>query len=152
MTLDGRQVLEHRAAGLALRVAEPEGERNHFQFVFEPITKGAGRIIAHAHKGAHLLIQKGAGPKPEAELSERRYPGQADRALNMWTWCNNRGISIRRLALQFCLAAPLNGNGMLLAGPASPKELDEVLTDATADIDQDLWQEFEKEFDVGLKG
>jgi len=103
-------------------------------------------IILASVQGMGLL----AGPKPEAELSERRYPGQAERALAMWKWCNARGISIRRLALQFCLAAPLNGNGMLLAGPASPRELNEVLTDATADVDLDLWGDFETEFGVGI--
>ena len=70
--------------------------------------------------------------------------------LQMWEWCNARGISIRRFALQFCLSAPLNGNGMLLVGPASPRELDEVLSDATADVDLDLWGDFEREFGVGL--
>lgn len=91
-----------------------------------------------------------AGPKPDPELTDRRYPGRADLACAMWTWCNDRGISIRRLALQFCLAAPLDGNGMLLVGPASPRELAEVLTDATADIDRDLWQAFERAFGIGI--
>ena len=109
------------------------------------LERDVGLILASV-QGMGVL----AGPKPDFELTNRRYPGQADRALAMWTWCNERGISIRRLALQFCLAAPLNGNGMLLVGPASPRELDEVLTDATADVDRDLWQAFEREFGVGI--
>ena len=104
-----------------------------------------GLILASV-QGMGLL----AGPKPDPEFSERRYPGQADRAIAMWEWCNTRNISIRRMALQYCLAAPLDGNGMLLVGPATPSELDEVLTDATADVDRDLWDAFEQEFGVGI--
>jgi len=104
-----------------------------------------GLILASV-QGMGLL----AGPKPDPELTERRYPNQTDRAIAMWEWCNTRGISIRRLALQFCLAAPLKGNGLLLTGPATPQELDEVLSDATAEIDHELWQGFEQEFGVGI--
>ena len=104
-------------------------------------------IILASVQGMGVL----AGPRPDVELCDRRYPGQGDRAVAMWEWCNARGISIRRFALQFCLSAPLNGNGMLLVGPASPRELDEVLSDATADVDLDLWGEFERAFGVGLE-
>ena len=109
------------------------------------LERDVGLILASV-QGMGIL----AGPKPDPELTDRRYPGQADRANAMWAWCQERGISIRRLALQFCLVAPLNGNGMLLVGPASPRELDEVLTDATADVDRDLWRAFEREFGVGI--
>ncbi len=109
------------------------------------LERDVGLILASV-QGMGVL----AGPMPDPELTDRRYSGQADRALGMWTWCNRRGISIRRLGLQFCLAAPLQGNGMLLVGPASPRELDEVLADATADVDVDLWREFEREFGVGI--
>lgn len=109
------------------------------------LERDVGLILASV-QGMGIL----AGPKPDPELTDRRYPGQADRANAMWAWCQERGISIRRLALQFCLAAPLNGNGMLLVGPASPRELDEVLTDATADVDRDIWRAFEREFGVGM--
>ena len=104
-----------------------------------------GLILASV-QGMGLL----AGPKPDPKLSDRRYPGQGNRAIAMWEWCKDRGISIRRMALQFCLSAPLQGNGLLLTGPATPQELDEVLTDATAEVDQELWHDFEDEFDVGI--
>ena len=109
------------------------------------LERDVGLILASVQGMGTLAV-----PKPDPELTNRRYPGRADRALAMWTWCNDRGISIRRLALQFCLTAPFNGNGMLLVGPASPRELDEVLADATAALDRDLWQAFERAFGIGI--
>lgn len=105
--------------------------------------KDVGVILASI-QGMGLL----AGDRPDLELGERRYPGKAQLAIDMWDWCQARGIHLRQMALQFCLAAPING--MVMAGPANKQQVEEVIAAATADVDLDLWWEFEASFGVGL--
>ena len=87
-----------------------------------------------------------AGPKPSPDLVESRYPGKSDMALRMWDWCQKRGINIRHMAVQFCLAAPING--IVLAGPANRQQVEEVYHAATEDLDPELWRDFKAEFGI----
>jgi len=105
--------------------------------------KDVGVILASI-QGMGLL----AGARPDLELGERRYPGKAQVAIDMWDWCHVRGIHLRQMALQFCLAAPING--MVMAGPANKQQVEEVVAAATADVDMDLWRDFKAEFGVGI--
>ena len=91
-----------------------------------------------------------AGPEPDAEIEERRYPGGNRPAHAIWRWCQDRGVDIRKLALEFCLKAPLNGNGMVLAGPATRQEVQEVYEAATNPVSNEVWRDFEVEFGVGV--
>ena len=51
-----------------------------------------------------------------------------------------------------CLAAPLEGNGMVLAGPANRQGLEEVYSAATTQVPAEVWRAFKAEFEVGLVG
>lgn len=105
--------------------------------------KDVGVILASI-QGMGLL----AGARPDLELGERRYPGKGQVAMAMWDWCQARGVHLRQMALQFCLAAPING--MVMAGPANKQQVEEVIAAATADVDMDLWWDFEVAFGVGI--
>ena len=71
-------------------------------------------------------------------------------AHRMWQWCEDRGLNIRDLAMQFVLNAPVEGNGIVLAGPANPKEFDEVYASATTKVPETVWQDFEAAFGVRI--
>ena len=55
------------------------------------------------------------GEEPNREVEQRRHPGSMPRAHMMWQWCQERGVNIRHLAMQFCLAAPVDG--IVMVGP-----------------------------------
>ena len=85
-----------------------------------------------------LGMGKLAGPEPKND----------PRAHAMWEWCRNRGTTIRHLALQFCMAVPLNG--IVLAGPANRKQVEEAYEAATTEVPPETWRDFKAEFGVGL--
>ena len=66
----------------------------------------------------------------------------------MWTWCRDRGVNIRHLAMQFCLAAPIDG--IIMPGPANVQQVQEAYEAATADVPPEVWRDFEAEFGVGI--
>jgi len=88
-----------------------------------------------------------AGPRPDPE-SRRGGDGGARRALAMWEWCQERGFEIRHLAMQYCLAAPVEG--IVLPGPANRHQVEEAHEAATAPIAPDTWRAFEAAFGVGI--
>ena len=71
-------------------------------------------------------------------------------AHEMWQWCKEQGVNIRDLAMQFVLNAPVEGNGIVLSGPANKREFDEVYTSATTTVPENVWQDFEAEFGVRI--
>ncbi len=75
-------------------------------------------------------------------------PAVFPRAHAMWQWCEDRGLNIRDLAMQFAMLAPLEGKGIVLTGSANLDELEEVLTAATTPVPEEVWQDFEAEFGV----
>lgn len=88
-----------------------------------------------------------AGPRPDPE-SPRGGQGGAARALAMWEWCRERGVELRHLAMQYCLAAPVEG--IVLPGPSSRQQVEEAHEAATAPIAAETWRAFEAEFGVGV--
>ena len=100
-----------------------------------------GIILASA-RGMGAL----AGPEPDDEQEERRYPGKKPMAHGIWTWCNEHDVNIRQLALHFCLAADIDG--MVMAGPATQQQVEEVIEAAKTPVPEDVWQAFETEFGV----
>ncbi|MDE0684655.1 MAG: aldo/keto reductase, partial [Candidatus Poribacteria bacterium] len=56
------------------------------------------------------------GTEPNVEEERRRNPDAEPKAYAMWKWCQERGVNIRHLAMQFCLAAPIDG--VVMFGPA----------------------------------
>ena len=89
-----------------------------------------------------------AGPEPEDEQEERRYPGKPPVAHKIWSWCQENDVNIRQLALHFCLAADIDG--MVMAGPATQQQVEEVIEAAQTPPTEDVWQAFEAEF--GIRG
>ena len=73
-------------------------------------------------------------------------PDAKPQAHAMWRWCQARGVNIRHLAVQFCLAAHVDG--IVMFGPANTRQVEEGYEAATAHIPPDIWRDFEAEFGV----
>jgi aryl-alcohol dehydrogenase-like predicted oxidoreductase len=97
--------------------------------------KGVGIILASA-----LGMGRLAGPEPDPQAEPRAHA--------IWAWCQQRGVDIRRLALQFVLAAPIDGIAM--SGPCNRQQVEEVCEAATAQVPAEVWRDFKAEFGVGL--
>ena len=66
----------------------------------------------------------------------------------MLSWCGQRSLDIRYLAIQYCLAAPVES--IVLPGQASLEEVEGTHEAATAEISADAWREFGEDFDVDV--
>jgi len=86
------------------------------------------------------------GLRPSVEVGEARQEGGGVLALAMWEWCRDRDVNIRHLAMQFGLAAPVDG--IVMTGPANRQQLEEAFEAATVSIDPQIWKDFEAEFGV----
>ena len=65
----------------------------------------------------------------------------------MWLWCREHGLSLRRLALHFALAAPIAGH--VLIGPGTPDHVEEVCREALTPVPPEVWQAFQARFGGG---
>ena len=90
------------------------------------------------------------GVEPDLETERRRNPNarfdMGAKAHAMWKWCQERDVNIRHLAMQFCLAAPIDG--VVMFGPADKAQVEDGYEAATADIPLDIWEAFEAEFGI----
>ena len=86
------------------------------------------------------------GAEPNVEDERRRNPDAEPKAYMMWKWCQERGVNIRHLAMQFCLAALIDG--VVMFGPADKAQVEDGYKAATAGIPEDIWQAFEAEFGI----
>ena len=86
------------------------------------------------------------GAEPNVAEERRRNPGAEPKARAMWRWCQERGVNIRHLAMQFCLAAPIDG--VVMFGPADTAQIEDGYEAATAEIPPEIWDAFEAEFGV----
>jgi aryl-alcohol dehydrogenase-like predicted oxidoreductase len=86
------------------------------------------------------------GAVPEISEEKRKIPIKEPRVARMLEWCAERDINIRHLAIQFCLAAPVES--IVLPGPASLHEVEDAVESATTNISDAIWEEFETEFGV----
>ena len=86
------------------------------------------------------------GEEPDTQTEQRRHPGAQPRAHQMWEWCQERGVNIRHLAMQFCLAAPIDG--IVMVGPANKMQVEEAYEAATAAVPSEIWRDFEIAFGV----
>ncbi|MDP6778148.1 MAG: aldo/keto reductase [Candidatus Latescibacteria bacterium] len=102
-----------------------------------------GLILASA-LGSGIL----AGPEPDPDVEGDRIPGQEPRARAMWAWCRDRDVNIRHLAMQFCLAAPVDG--IVMPGPANVQQVQEAYEAAVVDVPPEVWRDFEAAFGVGI--
>ncbi len=102
---------------------------------------GVGVILA-----SPLGMGSLTGVEPDVETEQRRHPDAKPRAHMMWQWCQERGVNIRHLALQFCLAAPIDG--IVMVGPANKVQVEEAYEAATANVPAEIWRDFDAEFGV----
>jgi len=105
--------------------------------------RDVGVLLASPH-GMGLLT----GEEPDSGEEQRKVPGEKPRAHAMWQWCRDRDVNIRHLAIQFCMAAPVDG--IVLPGPATQRQLEEAYEAGTADIPEAIWADFKVEFGVGI--
>ena len=101
--------------------------------------KGVGIIIASVF-GMTLL----GGREPD--LKKPRPQGYLAHA--MWQWCRDKGVNIQHLAMQFCMAAPVES--MVMPGPYNKEKVDEAYAAATTTVPPEVWADFKAEFGVGL--
>ena len=85
------------------------------------------------------------GDEPDPADEARKIEGPP-RAAAMWRWCLNRGVNIRHLALQYCLAAPVDG--IALPGQASSEQVEDSCQGVAAEIPDDIWRAFKGEFGI----
>ncbi len=86
------------------------------------------------------------GAEPNVEDERRRNPNAEPKAYAMWKWCQERNVNIRHLAMQFCLAAPIDG--VVMFGPADKAQVEDGYEAATVDISDEIWETFEAEFGI----
>ena len=91
----------------------------------------------------------GAEPNPDEERRKIRDLAEP-RALRMWRWCQERDVDIRHLAIQYCLAAPVDG--FVLPGQASVDEVKTSYEAGTAIVAGEVWAEFGEEFGIDVEG
>jgi aryl-alcohol dehydrogenase-like predicted oxidoreductase len=91
------------------------------------------------------------GAKPDSEDEQSKIRDMKEpKALRMWQWCQDREIDIRHLAIQFCLAAPVDG--FVLPGQASADEVRTSHEAGMAVVLADVWREFGAEFGLDVAG
>lgn len=86
------------------------------------------------------------GAEPNVADERRRNPDAEPKAYSMWKWCQEHDVNIRHLAMQFCLAAPIDG--VVMFGPADKAQVEDGFEAATADIPEEIWEAFEAEFGI----
>jgi aryl-alcohol dehydrogenase-like predicted oxidoreductase len=78
-----------------------------------------------------------------------REPHEHPRAHAMWQWCRERGLDIRQLAVQFCLAAPIDG--IVMPGPGTKEHVEQVYAAATTPVAPEVWRAFRAAFGAGVE-
>ena len=106
--------------------------------------KGIGVILA-SPLGMGLLTGREVD---EADERRKIRDTVEPKAARMLSWCGQRGLDIRHLAILYCLAAPVDS--IVLPGQANLVEVEGTYAAATAEISADAWREFGEEFDVDV--
>lgn len=102
-------------------------------------------VILASPLGMGLLT----GRPVDDDDERRKIPSTSEpTAGRMLSWCGERGIDLRHLAIQYCLAAPVEG--IVLPGQASREEVEGTWEAATATIAPAIWQEFGETFGLPL--
>ncbi len=110
--------------------------------IFPAARRRRAGIILASVQGMGLLT----GSEPDAERERAMHPGSEPRAHRIWTWCRERGVNIRHLAIQFCLAAPVDS--LVMFGPSNIQQVRDAYKAATDTIPSDLWEKFDQDFGI----
>ena len=103
-------------------------------------------IILASPMGMGALSGEEPNREDELRRARKENPDAKPRAHAMWKWCQTRSVKIRHLAVQFCLAAPIDG--IVMFGPADKRQVEEGYEAATAPIPPEIWRDFDTEFGV----
>ena len=110
--------------------------------IFPAARRRRAGIILASVQGMGLLT----GSEPDAERERAMHPGNEPCAHRIWTWCREHGVNIRHLAIQFCLAAPVDS--VVMFGPSNIQQVRDAYEAATDTIPTDLWQKFDQAFGI----
>ena len=110
--------------------------------IFPAARRRRAGIILASVQGMGLLT----GPEPDAERERSMHPGSEPHAHRIWTWCREHGVNIRHLAIQFCLAAPVES--LVMFGPSNIQQVRDAYEAATDTIPTDLWDKFDQAFGI----
>jgi D-threo-aldose 1-dehydrogenase len=108
----------------------------------EASNAGVGVMLAQV-----FLFGLLAGPEPDAApYAGKPYTdylvADVKAAHDWWCWANERGVSLRALALQFALRHPLVDT--VIVGADSPDQITENVADAYESIPAEMWSEVEQ--------
>jgi len=112
------------------------------QRIFPAAQRQQTGIILASVQGMGLLT----GQEPDEERERGMHPGCAPRAHRIWSWCREKGISIRHLAIQFCMAAPIES--IVMFGPSNTQQVLDAYDAATAAVPAECWESFEQAFGI----
>lgn len=110
--------------------------------IFPAARRRATGIILASVQGMGLLT----GQEPDPDRERGMHPGSEPRAHRIWTWCREHGVNIRHLAIQFCLAAPVDS--IVMFGPASIQHVHDAHEAATETIPAERWEAFDQAFGI----
>ena len=108
----------------------------------QPVAKTTLPLARKYDVGIELGSVLGAG------LLTGREPKDHPRAHAMWEWCRKRGVSLRQLALHFCLAVKMDG--IVLVGCGTKQHVEEAHREATTEVAPEVWRDFRAEFGGGI--
>jgi len=100
-------------------------------------------VILASPLGMGLLTGR---PVDAAEEHRKIRDTTTPRAADMLTWCQERDLDIRHLAIQFCLKADVES--IVLPGQASVEEVEGTYEAATSVIPDSTWQAFADAFSL----
>jgi aryl-alcohol dehydrogenase-like predicted oxidoreductase len=103
-------------------------------------------IILASPMGMGALSGEEPNREDELRRARKENPDAKPQAHAMWKWCQTRDVNIRHLAVQFCLAAPIDS--IVMFGPANKRQVEEGYEAATAPIPPEIWRDFDTEFGV----
>ncbi len=110
--------------------------------IFPSARKRKTGVILASVQGMGLLT----GSEPDPDRERGMHPGSEPRAHGIWTWCREHGVNIRHLAIQFCLAAPVDS--VVMFGPASVRHVHDAYEAATETIPPEMWEKLEHDFGI----
>ena len=120
--------------------------------LFPLAREGVSECCSQAPLGMGLLSGVEEVVARASEYSDNAInPERVAKARAMWDWARNRGLDIRHLAIQFCLAAPVQGDRPARRGDQAAGRGD-VRSGHRGDSPQGSGSDFEAEFGVGNGG
>jgi len=122
-------------------------DRSAMEGVIEPaLDRGVGVINASIMLNGYL-----GGAEPNRLADKARLHGSTDeelvaRAQRLWEWCRDREVDLGTMNLQYCLKQERISSTVI--GFSSPERVDQNVAAYFARIDDDIWTELYRDFDL----